>query len=38
LLAAANRVSPPPSLIPSARKNRTQHAPPKTGTSNNRKE
>ena len=38
LLAAANRASPPASLIPSARKNRTQHASPKTGISNNGKE
>lgn len=38
LLAAANRASPPASLIPSARKNRTQHGSPKTGTSNNGKE
>ena len=37
-LIAATRVSSPTSSIPSARKNRTQHASPRTGTSNNGKE
>ena len=37
-LIAANQVSSPASSTPNARKNRTQHASPRTGTSNNGKE